>query len=254
MESLVVFARQPVAGAVKTRLAESIGDAAAVQLYCGFLEDTVTTCANWRKQTVGADPNRRLVFAVDPSADDPLIAELARRGGMHVVEQGEGDLGDRLKRAMDAEFARGARSVCVIGSDAPTLPRSHLDHAFRALHFEPAVFGPSFDGGYWLVGAQRPAPDLFTSIPWSSDLTLDASLRHLRRSKTHGHLLPYWYDVDDAPDLKRLVTQVVADRYERPDAHAATYQALLACEQIPKEDVDALAVVARAKATDPEEA
>ncbi len=254
MESLVVFARQPVAGAVKTRLAETIGDAAAVQLYCGFLEDTVTTCASWRKQTVGADPNRRLVFAVDPSADDPLIAELARRGGMHVVEQGEGDLGDRLQRAMDAEFSRGARAVCVIGSDAPTLPRSHLDHAFRALHFEPAVFGPSFDGGYWLVGAQRPAPDLFTNIPWSSEDTLDASLRHLRGSKTLGHLLPYWYDVDDAADLKRLVTQVVADRYERPGAHAATYAALVACGQISNDDVEALEAGPRAKATGQEDA
>ncbi len=243
MESLVVFARQPIAGEVKTRLAESVGTSAAVKLYCGFLEDTVSTCAAWRSQTVGADPNRRLVLAADPDGDDPVIAELARRGVMHVVEQGAGDLGQKLQRAMDSEFSRGARAVCVIGSDAPTLPRSHLDHAFRALHFEPAVFGPSFDGGYWIVGAQRPAPDLFNNIPWSADNTLDVSLRHLRANGVIGHLLPYWYDVDNADDVRRLVTQVVAERAIRSGAFPATFAALVECELIDGDDLKAVAAV-----------
>ena len=226
MESLVVFARQPVAGDVKTRLAESIGHDAAVALYCAFLEDTAATCAQWRTQTAAGDPNRRLVLAVDPSVEDPILVEIARRGGMHLAEQGGGDLGDRLGRAMESEFSRGARAVCVIGSDSPTLPRFHLDQAFRALLFERVVFGPSFDGGYWLVGATRPAPDLFGGIPWSKPNTLDESLRNLRAQGLHAHLLPYWFDIDTLDDVAKLATQLVSARDERPNAFAATYAAL----------------------------
>jgi rSAM/selenodomain-associated transferase 1 len=226
MESLVVFAKRPLAGRVKTRLSSGRGDAQAALLYGAFLQDTARACLKWREQSVAVDPNRRLVWMLEPDGEDPVIVELARRCGARVTPQGDGDLGDRLARAFKAEFDRGARAVCAIGTDSPTLPPHLVDHAFRALMFERVVLGPTFDGGYWLVGAQRPPPDLFTDIPWSTPDVLQTTLDHLRSQDVDGYLLPFWYDVDEEADLDRLLWHIRALRAHDPTAATATWSAL----------------------------
>jgi rSAM/selenodomain-associated transferase 1 len=226
MESLLVFAKRPVAGRVKTRLAAGRGDDDAALLYGAFLQDTARACLKWREQTVAVDPNRRLVWMLDPDGDDPLIVELARRCGARIAPQGDGDLGERLARAFKAEFDRGARAVCAIGTDSPTLPPHLVDHAFRALMFERVVLGPTFDGGYWLVGAQRPAPDVFSHIPWSTPEVLQSTLARLRAQDVAGYLLPFWYDIDEQGDLERLVWHVRALRAHDPTAATATWGVL----------------------------
>lgn len=226
MESLLVFAKRPLAGRVKTRLAADRGEEQAALLYGAFLQDTARACLKWREQTVAVDPNRRLVWMLEPHGDDPVIVELARRCGARIVPQGDGDLGDRLSRAFKAEFERGARAVCAIGTDSPTLPPHLVDHAFRALMFERVVLGPTFDGGYWLVGAQRPAPDIFSDIPWSTPETLQTTLDKLRAQDAPGYLLPFWYDVDNDGDLDRLAWHVRALRDQDPTAATATWGAL----------------------------
>src|SRR5690606_13468224 len=97
MESLVLFAKAPVPGLVKTRLAKERGARDAIILYAAFLRDTVATCAAWREQTVAADPNRRFVLYVDPYENDPIFTEAARISGARFLAQPEGDLGSKLR-------------------------------------------------------------------------------------------------------------------------------------------------------------
>lgn len=226
METLLVFAKAPTKGAVKTRLAKERGEAQAVQLYTAFLQDTATACGQWRAQTVASDPNRRLVFACAPDGDDPVIARVAQQAGARVVAQQGDSLGERLAHAFEEEYSRGARAVCAVGTDSPTMPSYLLDDAFRALHWEQVVLGPTFDGGYWLVGAQRPAPAMFSDIPWSTPAVLATTLSTLRRQNVAPLLLPFWYDVDVAGDLERLVWHVKAARARDATALPATFAAL----------------------------
>jgi rSAM/selenodomain-associated transferase 1 len=226
METLVLFAKAPLPGTTKTRLARERSDKDALILTSGFLMDTADTCARWRTEKVAVDQNRRVALYATPTVDDPVIAEAARRAGARLEVQSGDDLGARLRNAFEAEFERGARSVCAIGSDSPTLPLHHLDEAFRALVWEKVVLGPTFDGGYWLVGSQRPAPDLFTGVPWSTQAVLAHTLGKLQRQNVEPHVLPFWYDVDEAADLERLVWHTRALRQKRADAAPATWRAL----------------------------
>lgn len=204
MESLIVFAKNPVLGQVKTRLAASYGPQAAVRLYTAFLLDTMDIVARWRNETVAVDPNRRLVLYVTPEYEDPVFAECVRRSGAKLLLQPDGDLGERLAQIFEKEFARGARAVCAVGSDSPTLPLHLIEYAFRALQWQRVVLGPTADGGYWLVGARRPAPDIFTDIPWSTRMVMPRTVERLSQHQIEPHFLPFWYDVDDGNGIEAL--------------------------------------------------
>lgn len=223
METLVLFAKAPIAGQTKTRLAKERGEAEALLLSAAFLLDTCDLLHRWQQQKVAVDQNRRVAIYCAPDIDDPLFAEAARRSGARLEKQVGDDLGARLRHAFEHEHERGARAVCVIGSDAPTLPMHLLDEAFRALQWHRVVLGPTFDGGYWLVGAQRPAPEIFEGVPWSTPDVLVRSLDKAKAAGVHAHVLPWWYDVDDAADLSRLAWHART----LPRAHiGATWRAL----------------------------
>lgn len=226
METLVLFAKAPLVGQTKTRLARERGDVDALKLASAFLLDTCDVLARWQAQRVGADQNRRVVLYAAPHTDDPILVEAARRAHCRIEPQGDGDLGARLKRAFTNEFERGARAVAAIGADSPTLPAYLLDEAFRALAWERVVLGPTFDGGYYLVGAQRPPPDIFDAMPWSTPSLLATTLARLRAHDVRAHLLPFWYDIDEAADLERLVWHVRALRERDARAVPLTWDAL----------------------------
>jgi rSAM/selenodomain-associated transferase 1 len=191
MSTIVIFCRAPVLGQVKTRLAKTIGDERALALYQAFLDDT---CA--LTQGLGA----QRVLAVQGGIDHPHLSHLAKSQRLELVEQGDGDLGAKMARAIAAHVTRGP--VVIIGSDAPTLPRAHLHQALDALMEHDVVIGPSHDGGYYLVGARLPVPELFTDVRWSTPAVLATTLERLR-DRSHA-LLPSWYDVDAVEDLERL--------------------------------------------------
>lgn len=191
MSTMVIFARAPVAGEVKTRLAKAIGEEKALALYEAFLDDAC-------QLTAGLGARRLLAVAGD--IDHPSLQRLAKSQRLELVPQGEGDLGARLERAIARELGRGP--VVVIGSDAPTLPRAELHRALDGLIDHDVVIGPASDGGYWLIGARVPLPDLFHDIPWS---TPDVLPRTLARLGERSHLLlGEHYDVDTGEDLVRL--------------------------------------------------
>ncbi len=226
METLILFLTPPAAGKSQLRLAKQRSVADAVRLGSGFLEDTARLCARWRTERTGADQNRKVVFCVDGAVDDPLVKDLAALAGARIERQQAGPLGERLHHAFSIELDKGARAVCAIGSDTPTLPPWLLDHAFRALLWQRVVLGPTFNGGVWVLGVQRPAPDVFSSTPWSTPALLAVMSERLRAQGIEPHVLPFWYDIDVASDLERLVWHARALRAHDATAVDGTWRAL----------------------------
>jgi hypothetical protein len=185
LSTLVVFAREPVAGRVKTRLARRIGDEATLALYRAFLEDVVAL-------SEGVAERRLLRVAGDPESLAGLpIARAPQQGA---------DLGARMVHAIRASLGEGP--VAIIGTDSPTLPREFLAEAFARLQKHDVVLGPSTDGGYWLIGTRVAIPEIFEGIAWSTPEVLPETLRRL--AGRDYSLLPSWYDVDEEADLEYL--------------------------------------------------
>jgi hypothetical protein len=183
---LVVFARRPVLGIGKRRLAADVGDVEALRFGRAALDRLI--------RTLGRDPRWRLWLAVAP--DRPL--DWVRVGTP--IPQGPGDLGERLARVVKA-LPPGP--VVVLGSDTPTVTRSDVAAAFRALGPNRAVFGPASDGGYWLIGLRRglgePLP--FDGVRWSTADALADTIANLDGAPSV--LLREQEDVDDGPSLRR---------------------------------------------------
>ncbi len=190
--ALTVFAREPVAGRVKTRLAEGIGTAGAARVYAVLLEYTLAA--------VGQSEVESMVsLATDPSG--PWAAKLE----LSYEIQGRGDLGKRMSECFARRFSDGAKSAVIIGSDNARLRSDHIHSAFTALDRFPIVLGPADDGGYWLVGQRSPGVDLFSTVPWSSSETLDATRSRLRALAVEWHELETLPDIDTEEDLKRAM-------------------------------------------------
>lgn len=205
--SVVIMAKAPVAGQAKTRLAAGIGDAAASAFAEAFIADVTETVA-------GLSTRRVLAWAgdVDHEAFGP-----ARRLGFALQQQVSGDLGQRMDAVLRAEAGR-SESVIVIGSDSPTLTKMHFDEAWDALENHDVVVGPSFDGGYYMLGINSPwflksATDgvhpLLADIAWSTDKVLDQTLRRCRNIGALCDLIRFCYDVDTLQDLDLLKTHLL---------------------------------------------
>jgi uncharacterized protein len=193
-KGLIVFAREPIPGAVKTRLAAAIGDQAAAKLYETMLQDVLKAVRHLN------DVETVIYWACEEEAL-PLLAERYR---CCARRQSPGDLGQRMQAAFEEMFANGCELCCIIGSDAPDLPLSYIQEAYRLLAGQQTdiVFGPSMDGGYYLLGLRRVWPQLFADIPWSSADVLEKSLAAALDSGLTVAQLPEWQDIDTLEDLK----------------------------------------------------
>ncbi len=184
--NLVVFARAPLIGQVKRRLAAGIGPVAA----SGFQRHNL---ARLLAELKGGG-HWRVVLAVTP--DRAAGGGWGLPGGPARIAQGPGDLGQRMSRVMKR---LGPGPVVIIGSDIPAIRRHHLAGAFRALGDHDAVFGPSADGGYWLVGLRRRprVSEIFTNVRWSSRHALADTLANLD-ARQRIAMLECLEDIDQA--------------------------------------------------------
>ena len=198
MESLILIANGP-SHPTRSGLRAAFGDAVATRLTSAFAHDTLVACASWRTTRAGADFNRKLVLSVDAlDATEPTGTtwrSLADAAGARLDFR---DADEDLLALCAGEYERGARAVAVIGDTSPTLPTYLLDHAFRALQFEPVVLGATLDGHGWLLGAQRHARETMAGLHFH-DVTVDRL-----SAQSAPHLLPFWYRVEDATDVARL--------------------------------------------------
>jgi uncharacterized protein len=183
---VVAFARFPVAGECKTRLIPAVGAEGAAAIHTKLVEICVAAMRGsgllielW---TTGAEAQ---AFR-DWLGDDITF-----------VDQGEGDLGDRLARAA------APYSVIFIGSDAPDLDSARLIAAAAALRTAPAVIGPAEDGGYYLLGLNAPAPWLFTDMDWGTETVFDETMRRFAAHDIIPTVLEMLADVDRPEDLAR---------------------------------------------------
>lgn len=192
--AVVVFAREPVPGRVKTRLAAAIGEAAACSVYAALLERTLAVAAEAGFDLV-------VSFAEPPSPG--WTAGHAQRWEV----QREDDLGARMRDAFDRRFGAGSDRVVIVGSDCPLLRREHLTGAGKALRDAAVVLGPAADGGYWLVAQRRPGVDLFTGIPWSSCLTLAATRQRLESLGAAWVEIDALDDIDTEGDLRAALAE-----------------------------------------------
>ena len=194
--ALVIFAKSPASGSVKTRLHGIISPETARGLAKASLYDTIETSL----QLKGV----QLVLACSPSEHDPFFQELARRYRIKLLGQKGEDLGERMAGAFRELKGQGFQRTLIIGSDLPTLPASHLRQALTLLRRHEIVIGPSLDGGYYLIGISEQVPPIFDAIPWSTDRVFVMTMEKILKAKLSCGLLPFWYDVDRPEDLRFL--------------------------------------------------
>jgi hypothetical protein len=199
-KTIIIFAKPAEPGEVKTRLTGLLTDEQAASLYRSFLADLAEMLAAYRDE---GDGHIELVLGHTGSADHPSFAPF-RDLGFSLQGQSGTDLGARMGGMISDRLDRGADQAVVIGSDSPTLQPRHLDRAFERLARADVVLGPSFDGGYYLVGMGHPHTPIFQEIDWSTPRVLDQTMRRADDAGLVYGLLEFWYDVDTPRDLHRL--------------------------------------------------
>ena len=194
---IMVFAKAPTPGRVKTRLVPALGERAAAALHRQLAERTLGTARAARLGPV------ELWCA--PGTNDAFFAACAEQHGVGLRDQGEGDLGMRMARALESALAEGSPGL-LIGSDCPALTPEYLREAAAALvNGSDAVIGPAEDGGYVLIGlARSPAAPLFKDIAWGSATVMQETRAHLARLNWRWRELATLWDVDRPEDLLRL--------------------------------------------------
>ncbi len=190
MRSILIFARAPVLGQVKTRVARRSTPEFALRLYRCLLERTLALVKNISVE---------VCFFVD--GDASAFSEQL------VFAQHGRDLGERMTRAFAHTFARGRKSCVLIGSDCPSLTPEIIESAFQALGKNDVVIGPARDGGYYLIGMNALHEELFQRISWSSSEVLKQTVERIRVEGLTFFLLPVFSDVDEWEDIPNEIFQ-----------------------------------------------
>jgi rSAM/selenodomain-associated transferase 1 len=194
--ALVVFARAPVPGTVKTRLAHVVGTARAAAIYRELVAVTLRHAVAAR----GAASIGGIELWCTPDAASPYFRDLAIAHGLALHRQVDGDLGERMAAAVAAALQR-APAVLLIGTDCPLLDPAHLAAAAALVGPHDAVVIPAEDGGYVLVGARQPLP--FAGVRWSTPHAFADTAAGFARAGIDCALLPPLWDVDEPADLAR---------------------------------------------------
>lgn len=195
---LLVFAKNPVQGRVKTRLAAAIGPEQALAIYEQLL---------WRTREVLLPLTGVEVVICHGDTLMPELAFWQDTDWRHLEQVPAPDLGDRMLAAFRTAFGRCAGPVCIIGTDCPWLQTDLLGEAFDALHTHDIVIGPAADGGYYLLGMRRLWPSLFADKAWSTDSVCQATLADAQRMGLTVHLLPVLDDVDVVQDWEKWLAR-----------------------------------------------
>ena len=191
---LVVVAKAPVPGEVKTRLCPDLTIGEATNLYRCFIQDRIKEIGNLTAMD--------LAISYTPEDSKQYFTRFIT-AGFHLFPQRGKNLGERLSNIFEDKLADEYDAVSIIDSDTPDLPRSIVQQSFQLLMSNgvDAVFGPCDDGGYYLVGMRKPHPELFQDVPWSTDAVLDITLERAAKLGIRTKLLPGWNDLDTFEDL-----------------------------------------------------
>lgn len=209
--AIAILAKAPVPGFAKTRLAPALSLERAARLQGRLVAKTVVTAC--------AASTGPVTLWAAPDPDHALFAELAARHALRLARQPAGDLGARMLAAITAANGPGL----IIGTDCPVLTPHHLRQAAVALRRgRDAVLVPAEDGGYVLIGLNRPQPGLFADMAWSVPTVLAETRRRLAKDRLSFCELPTLWDLDEPADLPRLREAGLADLLVGLDADPLT--------------------------------
>jgi rSAM/selenodomain-associated transferase 1 len=185
---IILFAKAPIPGRVKTRLQPFLTPADATSLYIAFVFDMLEEL--------------RSIAGVDLELHTNIPTDVWCEAGVSTKLQSSGGLELKMFHAIDAGLKAGHPRVMIVGSDAPTLPASLAEVLLRSK--ADVALGPTPDGGYYAISSRVAHPEMFKSVPWSSAFTLECTLSALWHCGFSVELGPEWYDIDEPADLDRL--------------------------------------------------
>ncbi|MDE0014980.1 MAG: TIGR04282 family arsenosugar biosynthesis glycosyltransferase [Candidatus Poribacteria bacterium] len=220
---VIVFAKNPIPNAVKTRLVPTLSPEQAATLYTAFLTDWCAALA----ELSDAD----LVIAYTPADAQSDLQALIGDDAIYIPQVGI-DLGERLTSATQWAAEHGYTKILLVGSDSPTLPISYISQALTLLDSRNIVIGPSTDGGYYLIGFSvetlaTTIPHVFEDIAWSTAEVFQQTVARIHAAEATLGLLPPWYDIDRAEDLAFLRAHLSAMRLAGDSVQAVRTESLL---------------------------
>ena len=200
MNELLIFAKAPRLGSVKTRLAQELGSEQALLAYCRLLAVVADQVQEIQHATVYFSP---------ADSEDELRPFFPAHWNFRA--QNGADLGERLQNALAASFASGSKRVAVIGADCPYLDSGDIAQAWEALDHNDVVLGPANDGGYWLIAMSKLHHDLFVDIDWGTGSVLAETLARTQQANLKVHLLRTLGDVDTERDWCQFLATSESD-------------------------------------------
>jgi rSAM/selenodomain-associated transferase 1 len=183
---LIVFVKTPALGKVKTRLARTIGNEAALDVYLQLIEHT-------ERVTSGLNMDKHIYFSQNISEDYWL--------NVYKTTQNGADLGERMLNAFEDGFNKAYDKIVLIGSDLPDLNQMLINEAFSLMDKKEVVLGPALDGGYYLIGMNKLIPQMFLDKPWSTPLLMEMTMKDLNMRGYSVSTLQTLNDIDTYEDL-----------------------------------------------------
>ena len=196
---IFIMTKYPEVGKVKSRLAQSIGEEAASNLYRTFIQDTLTTVESL---------DIPFHINVYPPESMESFAQWLGPSNRFFQQQGM-NLGERLHNGFLKMFESEYQQVIALASDSPDLPKAILEKAVSSLQTHKVVIGPTSDGGYYLIGFSRNffIPKAFEEISWSTETVFHETLSRIKSVTNQVYVLPEWADVDTKSDLREFYTK-----------------------------------------------
>ena len=188
-QAIIVFVRKPELGKVKTRLAKTIGSEAALKVYTNLLIHTKGAIVNL--------PCDKFIFYTDAVDENDIWENTI----FNKRSQIGNNLGERMSHAFNLLFDKGYSKVIIVGSDCPGLNQQIIEQSFNALQEHDVVLGPTYDGGYFLLGLKFFIKNIFENINWSTPQVFSQTIKAIDTSKKTIYLLDTLSDIDTEADL-----------------------------------------------------
>ncbi len=211
-QAIIVFAREPQQGRVKTRMLKSLQAVFVTDLYKTFIEDVL-------EQVTAVEPADKFLYYAHDRDEVPFLNQFADRLTIR-AQQGQ-TLGDRMHHAFSEVAAQGYKRAVIIGTDCIEISRQDLADALETLTTAQCCLGPSTDGGYYLIGLQQSHPAIFEGVEWGTETVFDTSVANIRRLGLSLTILPTKEDMDTIESLKSF-----GERMDRVDIARRTRRIL----------------------------
>jgi len=197
--ALIMFAKAPVAGHVKTRLSPPLTPDEAASLHGSLVLDLLERCQSLK----GCDK----ILAGAPTPEHPFFGAMKTRFKIPVWDQVGHDLGARMAHTFQSSLGSPYHSVLIVGTDIPGITVPLISTAFKSLQENDVVVGPTLDGGYYLIGLRSPVPELFENIPWSTDSVFALTEEKITALGLSLKILPMLRDLDTVEDLQVFIQE-----------------------------------------------